>query len=46
MLWTLSMAANTREGTTRQDNQTKKEIVLEAAKIWQSYKFRNRDILK
>jgi hypothetical protein len=33
MLWTLSMAANTREGTTRQDNQTEKEIATEVAKI-------------
>jgi hypothetical protein len=40
------MAANTREGTTRQDGQTEKEIATEVAKICQSDKFRNRDILK
>jgi hypothetical protein len=43
MLWSLSMVANTKEGTTRQENQTKKEIATEVAKIWQSNKFRNRD---
>jgi hypothetical protein len=40
------MYANAREGATRQDSQTKKEIAIELTKIWQLDKFRNRDILK
>lgn len=33
VLWTFSMVANTREGATKQDSQTKKEIETKVAKI-------------